>query len=222
MLAFCLRIYLAGLLVCAAIHKINRPKEFADIIAGHELLPYWAVNLAAISLPWLELISGFFLATGIFVQSATLFVTLLLFLFTGALAVSLLTGASATCGCFSSVGDEVSWKTILRDIFWILLCFHILKYDKYPHLDKKLCSPSSAWIEADRQTIGFHLDAANRSNSQTSNLHYPPNLGLDVIMSSISPSGHQLGISSPATSLFKREQKFLSGVCLKSGQSVQL
>ncbi len=132
MLAFCLRIYLAGLLVYAVIHKINHPKEFADKhIAGYELLPYWAVNLTAIFLPWLELISGFFLATGIFVQSATLFVTLLLFLFTGALAVSLLTGSSATCGCFGSVGDEVSWKTILRDIFWILLCLHILKYDKY-------------------------------------------------------------------------------------------
>jgi len=100
-------------------------------------LPYRAVNLTAISLPWLELISDFFLATDIFVQSATLFVTLLLFLFTGALAISLLTGASAACGCFSPVGDEVSGKTILRGIFWMLLCIHILKYDKYLHLDKK-------------------------------------------------------------------------------------
>lgn len=60
MFAFCLRIYLAGLLVYAAIHKINHPKESAGILAGHELLPYRAVNLTAISLPWLELISDFF------------------------------------------------------------------------------------------------------------------------------------------------------------------
>ena len=137
-LAFCLRIYLAGLLVYAAIHKILDPAAFANIIAGYELLPHWAVNLSALTLPWLELICGFFLATGIFVRSATLFLILLFFLFTGALSVSLLRGVSATCGCFGPVGDELSWTTIIRDVFWMLLCIHVLKYDRYLHVDKKI------------------------------------------------------------------------------------
>ena len=58
LVALAFRLYLGGLFVYASLYKINYTAEFAETIASYQLVPYWGVNLLAVILPWIELISG--------------------------------------------------------------------------------------------------------------------------------------------------------------------
>jgi len=60
-----LRIYLGGLFIYASMYKINYPGEFAETIASYQLLPFWAVNVTALIMPWVELVIGVLLVLGV-------------------------------------------------------------------------------------------------------------------------------------------------------------
>ncbi|HSN54730.1 MAG TPA: MauE/DoxX family redox-associated membrane protein, partial [Candidatus Sulfomarinibacteraceae bacterium] len=52
------RWYLGVLFVGACLHKIADPRAFAVDIATYDILPLGLVNLAAITLPFVELAAG--------------------------------------------------------------------------------------------------------------------------------------------------------------------
>jgi uncharacterized membrane protein YphA (DoxX/SURF4 family) len=70
-LALCFRVYLGGLFIYASIYKINYPAEFAETIASYQIVPYYLVNIMAVVLPWMELVSGTLLLAGIRPRAAT-------------------------------------------------------------------------------------------------------------------------------------------------------
>jgi len=136
--ALALRVYIGGLFVYASLHKINHAAEFAEIIAGYQMVPYWAVNIMAASLPWVELVCGALLITGIRARSAAVLIGFLLVLFTCGIVVNLTRGTPVSCGCFSALSDEMSFRTILRDLVWAAMTLHVFLYDRLFHLDRKL------------------------------------------------------------------------------------
>ena len=136
-LALVFRFYIAGLFIYASMYKINYTAEFAQTIASYELVPYWAVNVSAVTLPWVELICGILLATGIRVRSATLLIGILLTLFTTAILINLLRDSPISCGCFHTLEDAISWRTFFRDIFWLLMAAHVFLFDRVLHLERK-------------------------------------------------------------------------------------
>jgi putative oxidoreductase len=69
-LALALRLYIAGLFIYAGMVKINYTAEFAETVASYRMVPYWGVNIMAITMPWIELTVGILLACGIRVRSA--------------------------------------------------------------------------------------------------------------------------------------------------------
>ena len=65
LLALAFRLYLGGLFIYASLYKINYTAEFAETIASYQMVPYWGVNLMAVVLPWIELVSGILLVVGL-------------------------------------------------------------------------------------------------------------------------------------------------------------
>lgn len=130
------RLYLGGLFIYASLNKINYPAEFSDNIAAYLLVPVWLVNPMAIFLPWIELVSGVCLVTGIRVRASAAIITTLLAGFTVALVMVLVKEIPIDCGCFQNVGDPVSWRTVGRDLAWLAMGLYIYRYDRLIHLDR--------------------------------------------------------------------------------------
>jgi len=136
-LAFIFRLYIAGIFIYASMYKINYTAEFAETIASYQIVPYWGVNILAVVLPWAELICGILLVAGIRVRSATAILCSLLFIFTLGIFINLLRDSPINCGCFHTIGETISWRTVVRDIIWLIMSIHIFFYDKAYHLEQK-------------------------------------------------------------------------------------
>jgi uncharacterized membrane protein YphA (DoxX/SURF4 family) len=120
-----LRVYVGGVFVYASMYKINYPGEFAETIASYQLLPYWAVNLTALIMPWLELASGVLLVLGVRTKSAAALVGGMLLLFSLVILVTLLRGIPIGCGCFTSVEEPLGWGTLWRDLLWLAMALQV-------------------------------------------------------------------------------------------------
>lgn len=120
-----LRVYVGGVFVYASMYKINYPGEFAETIASYQLLPYWAVNLTALIMPWLELASGVLLVLGVRTKSAAAVVGGMLLLFSLVILVTLLRGIPIGCGCFTSVEEPLGWGTLWRDLLWLAMTLQV-------------------------------------------------------------------------------------------------
>jgi len=136
-LALLLRLYIAGLFIYAGMYKINYTAEFAETIASYRMVPYWAVNFMAVTMPWIELICGILLVCGIRVRSSIVIAGSFLVMFTVSIAVNLLWDAPISCGCFHSMGDSISWLTLMRDLAWVGMTVHIFFYDTIFRLERK-------------------------------------------------------------------------------------
>ncbi len=130
------RIVLGGVFIYASWDKLIDPAAFAQSIANYQILPMAWVNATALFLPWLELICGLGLFTGLAVRGSALVVGALIIIFIGALAHSIIRGIDIHCGCFSAGegGTSNLYLDILRDI--ILLTVAILVLIRYGRRDR--------------------------------------------------------------------------------------
>ena len=96
-----LQILVGVLLLWAAVSKLSNPTEFLGSIYAYELpLPKQLLKLAAITLPWLELLCGLALLASVWTVEA-LATTLLLFsIFVLATGQAWARGLRISCGCF--------------------------------------------------------------------------------------------------------------------------
>ena len=97
-----MRMTLGCVFIYASWHKIARPAEFAQAIANYRLLPQVMINPAALLLPWVELVCGVGLVSGLLRRGSALVISGLLLVFIAALVISLVRGLNIHCGCFSS------------------------------------------------------------------------------------------------------------------------
>ncbi len=111
------RIILALVFIYAGIEKISNPKDFAQAIANYKLLPISFVNLFALILPWLELISGILLLFGVAVKENSFVITFLLGIFIVAIIISLFRGLDISCGCFgTNLGTKIGITKVLENV----------------------------------------------------------------------------------------------------------
>lgn len=136
--ALALRLYIAGLFIYAGMTKINYTAEFAETIASYRMVPYWGVNALAVILPWIELICGVLLICGIRVRSTIVITGALLLVFTVGIVINLIWKAPIDCGCFHTLGETISWKTLVRDLIWVSMTVHVFCYDRIFRLERKL------------------------------------------------------------------------------------
>jgi len=94
----------AGLIfLAAALPKIADVAAFAGSVHNFHMepvVPVAATNLLAMTLPWIELIAGLALITGVRPRAGAVVYTVLLALFTIGVAAALARGLSFECGCF--------------------------------------------------------------------------------------------------------------------------
>lgn len=105
-LTILLRLLLGGAFVFAGVLKIIDPAKFAQDVTNYRLVPDQLVNLVAILLPWLEVVAGLFVLTGVWLRAATLVLTALTALFLVVILSALARGLNIECGCFGTVGGK--------------------------------------------------------------------------------------------------------------------
>jgi len=109
-----IRLFLGFVFIYAAVTKISEPEGFSQAIYNYKLLPLFLVNILAIILPWIELITGVLLIFGISVKENSAILNGLLIIFIIAIVISLFRGLDINCGCFGTVdGSKVGLIKIL-------------------------------------------------------------------------------------------------------------
>ena len=117
-LALAARLLIGGLFIYASAYKIWAPAEFAASIRNYMILPVSWSNLAAVTLPWIELGAGALLILGIGARPAALLTTGMLAVFLAAMIYAYSIGLDIDCGCFSSTASSqgrISLFNIFRD-----------------------------------------------------------------------------------------------------------
>lgn len=112
------RILLSATFIWACLHKIADPYDFGLQIATYQILPLYLVNLQAIALPWVELISGMLLVVGFMTRPSALIICGMNIMFIVAISIALSENLHLQCGCFSSsdAGEQMNAGLLLRDI----------------------------------------------------------------------------------------------------------
>lgn len=138
------RIILGGIFIWASLDKIIHPQQFAKSVENYHLVPLQFVNLFAIILPHVEILSGLLLIAGFFPRSNALIIMVMLFMFTGAMVLAMVRGIDIGCGCFKAAGGhKVGYDLLVRNSILILCCLPIILFDnnrKWAY--RKFFSPS--------------------------------------------------------------------------------
>jgi len=126
-----LRLVLGVIFVVAALPKIADPAAFARIVYQWQVVPPVPANLVAIVLPWVELVAGLLLISGVWKKDAALVVALLLVVFLGAASYVLAQGIDVeNCGCTSvseTHGADAAWPPPwTRGVGWFLVTRNVL------------------------------------------------------------------------------------------------
>ncbi|MGA2400987.1 MAG: MauE/DoxX family redox-associated membrane protein [Syntrophobacteraceae bacterium] len=142
-LSFALRLYLGYFFIYASLSKIPYPAQFAEAIANYGLIPYVFLNLQAVILPWIELITGLFLIIGFKSRTSVIVIGLLLIIFDVMILINMYQGAPIACGCYDTVGEPIGWKKVLENALMFVFSVQIYYCDK-PGLLNRLKSIISA------------------------------------------------------------------------------
>lgn len=95
------RLLVGGVFVYAGAPKAIHPEQFALAINNYRLLPDNLVSLVALIVPWLEVVVGGCLLSGLLTRAAAWLAGLLSAAFAVAVASAVMRGLDIECGCFS-------------------------------------------------------------------------------------------------------------------------
>jgi uncharacterized membrane protein YphA (DoxX/SURF4 family) len=106
---------LGAIFIYAGWVKLQDPWQlFAAGVASYELLPMWAVEIVARTLPWFEIALGVVLISGFFFRTSSTIVSGLLAVFFTLIVRAYIQGKQINCGCFGG-NEPISPLTMLRD-----------------------------------------------------------------------------------------------------------
>jgi len=129
-LSLVFRIYLGYFFIYASLSKIPHPAQFADAIANYRLVPYMFLNMGAVILPWIELVTGLFLIIGFKSRASVIVIGLLLIMFDVMILINMHQGAPISCGCYDTVGEPIGWKKVLENALMLVFSVQIYYCDR--------------------------------------------------------------------------------------------
>lgn len=99
-LGWAIRLTIAGLFIFAAVLKIWDPREFAINVRAYRFLPWWAVNPAALIVPWVELMMAGALLAGRWWSAGAAVIAGVTVAYCGVHIQALVRDIDVTCSCF--------------------------------------------------------------------------------------------------------------------------
>lgn len=122
------RAALAAVFIYASVGKIQKPDEFAQLVAGYRILPISLVNIVALLLPWVELLCAVSLLSGILMRSSGLVLAVVNLIFLAGVGSAMARGLDIECGCFtlSKAHSKVGWSHIGLDFGLLLICLPVI------------------------------------------------------------------------------------------------
>lgn len=120
------RIVLGGLFVYAGVAKVLGPLDFAQNIRNYRIVGQSLSFIAALVVPWLEILAGAFLIAGVWTRGAALVISSFLVFFIVLTVVTMIRGLDIDCGCFGAVGRKAGWSVILEDLGMLYLGLCVL------------------------------------------------------------------------------------------------
>lgn len=101
------RLIIAGIFIYAGYAKLREPwLQFVVSLESFKILPEYTLEPIARTLPWLEVVLGIAMVTGILEAWFALIATLMLATFVGAAARAYAMGLQVDCGCFGAGSNE--------------------------------------------------------------------------------------------------------------------
>lgn len=101
-----LRLAVGGSFVFAGALKIADPAEFAVAVGNYRVAPHELINTVAILLPWIEVVAGLFVLSGVWLRAAAFVIACLTLGFALLIVSALVRGLNIECGCFGTVGGR--------------------------------------------------------------------------------------------------------------------
>ena len=115
-----IRVVIGGIFIYAGVVKMMDPWAFATAITSFHILPLVLLTPATLTLPALELITGFLWVLNRAAVSAATTIFGLCALFVVALGTAILRGLPLNCGCFGApFGGSTPTVALLRDVFFL-------------------------------------------------------------------------------------------------------
>ena len=110
------RIYLALVFIISGLDKINDLASFSQSIENYRLFPIQIINILAIIIPWIELVSGAILFLGLYIKENSLIISTLLLVFTMAIISAILRNLDIDCGCQGTFdGQKVGLLKVIEN-----------------------------------------------------------------------------------------------------------
>jgi len=131
-LSFICRVILGGTFFLAGLAKIPDPASFLLTMRGFRIFPDLLERFFAVYIPWLELILGFCLLTGLLYRAAALLFALLISGFTIAIISVMARGFEIDCGCFGLLADYLhlpdaaDYKAVIRNLVFLAMALTVL------------------------------------------------------------------------------------------------
>ncbi len=117
------RLIVGGVFLYASYYKIIEPMSFAKSIWYYHMVPGSLINLIALILPWLELVTGIFVIVGIWYRGSVLWLNIMVIIFMIALISAIARNLSIDCGCFkaSEGATDSAWQSLWFDVGLLVL-----------------------------------------------------------------------------------------------------
>lgn len=125
------RIYLALVFILSGLDKIGNLSAFATSIENYDLFPIQIINLIAIVIPWIEVITGGLLLLGFYIKENSIIIGTLLSIFTLAVLSAVMRNLDIDCGCQGTFdGQKVGILKIIENVSLIIVSILSIKFPR--------------------------------------------------------------------------------------------
>jgi len=126
-----LHFFFGGVFVYAGLLKVADPMSFLDDVRSFDLLRDPWAGWLAMGLPWLEILAGLAVMSGVLRSGGMLILNASLLIFLGAIILSWWRGIDIRCGCFGHQEASSSYRDlILRDLLLLAVGSVLVWYGK--------------------------------------------------------------------------------------------